>query len=84
MRVSIARIAQLVKAQTPDLPILGLSYAKLNQLASTQERGWHGLCLAIADEISELQTHAVSRRAVSKTCELTNEGNQHATTNTAS
>jgi hypothetical protein len=53
LRIAVARIAQSIGVQTEQLPITGMGYHQLDQLASKQDRGWNQLCLFITDRIHE-------------------------------
>lgn len=75
LRIAVARIAQQLRVETEQLPVLGMQFSRLDQLAKTHESGWNLLCLEITDKLLE-QSLAVSRLAVSKPCVSTNEGNQ--------
>lgn len=81
LRIAVARIAQQLRVETEQLPVLGMQFSRLDQLAKTHESGWNLLCLEITDKLLE-QSLAVSRLAVSKPCVSTNEGDQHAPTQT--
>jgi hypothetical protein len=79
LRVSLARIAQQLRVETDELPVLGMEFSRLDQLAKTRENGWNLLCLKITDRLIE-QSLAASRLAVSKTCVPTSGDNQDAPT----
>jgi hypothetical protein len=55
LRVSVARLAQVVGAQTQTLPITDdMALDELLELAKTQG-GWNRLVVAIIDNVQELQ-----------------------------
>jgi hypothetical protein len=56
LRVSVARIAQVVGVDT-GLQVKDKGYAELNALAVTQERGWNHLANMITTEIEQMKSN---------------------------
>jgi hypothetical protein len=52
LRVSLARIAQAVSIQTPDLPVLDKSFSELHCLAIMNDRGWNVLASRVFHTLS--------------------------------
>ena len=55
LRMSVARIAQELLLQLPELPVLVASDTELQELAQHCDRGWNKLAAMIADDVRQLR-----------------------------
>lgn len=54
LRVSLARVAQALRVETTDLPVLKKDYSDLCEMAENNDWGWNALAYACAERANEI------------------------------
>jgi len=55
LRIAIARIAQCLCVQTDELPVIGANFQALDEMARSNDCGWHALAAVCSDRALAMQ-----------------------------